>query len=78
METGTAHVLNLDGLDTFGKTGTAQAGAGRQDHAWFVGVTTTPKRRIAYCAFLDHGGSSANACLVVKEILLSLKEQGIL
>jgi len=78
MDTGTAHVLDLDGLDTFGKTGTAQAGAGQVDHAWFAGVTTTSKRRIAYCALLEHGGSSANACLVIKEILLSLKEQGIL
>jgi cell division protein FtsI/penicillin-binding protein 2 len=78
MDTGTAHILELEGMDTFGKTGTAQAGAGQNDHAWFAGVTTTSKRRIAYCALLEHGGSSANACLVIKEILLTLKEQGIL
>jgi penicillin-binding protein 2 len=78
MDTGTANVLDLEGLDTFGKTGTAQAGAGRSDHAWFAGVTTSPKRRIAYCVLLEHGGSSANACLVIKEILLKLKEDGFL
>ncbi len=78
MDTGTAHVLDIDGLDTFGKTGTAQASPGKSDHAWFAGVTMTPKRRIAYCVLLEHGGSSANACEVVKVILQSLKEQSIL
>jgi penicillin-binding protein 2 len=78
METGTAHVLDLEGMDTYGKTGTAQAGGERADHAWFAGVTKTAKRRIAYCALLEHGGSSANACLMVKEILLKLKEEGFL
>jgi penicillin-binding protein 2 len=78
MDTGTAHILELEGMDTFGKTGTAQARAGQEDHAWFAGVTTTSKRRIAYCVLLEHGGSSANACLVIKEILLSLQEQGLL
>jgi penicillin-binding protein 2 len=78
MDTGTAHVLQMEGMDTYGKTGTAQAGAGRSDHAWFAGVTSTPKRRIAYCVLLEHGGSSANACLIVRDILLSLKESGFL
>ena len=78
METGTAHILNLPGLDTFGKTGTAQAGSGKMDHAWFVGVTSSPKRRMAYSIFFENGGSSANACAAMKEVLLRLQEKGIL
>ncbi|MBF0122084.1 MAG: penicillin-binding protein 2 [Candidatus Omnitrophica bacterium] len=78
METGTAHILDLPGLDTFGKTGTAQAGAGKMDHAWFVGVTASSKRRIAYSFFFENGGSSANACAAMKEILLRLQEKGVL
>ena len=78
MDTGTAHILNLPGLDTFGKTGTAQAGPGKMDHAWFAGVTSSPKRRIAYSIFFENGGSSANACAAMKEVLLRLQEKGIL
>ncbi|MBF0569862.1 MAG: penicillin-binding protein 2 [Candidatus Omnitrophica bacterium] len=78
MESGTAHVLDMPGFDTFGKTGTAQAGSGHMDHAWFTGVTITAKRRIAYAVLLENGGGSANACAVVKQMLLDMKEKDIL
>jgi penicillin-binding protein 2 len=76
-DTGTAHALaDIAGVNTYGKTGTAQTGAGREDHAWFAGVSRTDKRVIAYCVFLEHGGSSANAVQLTKELLISLREQG--
>jgi penicillin-binding protein 2 len=78
MPTGTAHALDIPGMVTYGKTGTAQTGGGREDHAWFAGVTKTPESRIAYCAFLEHGGSSHNAVLMVREILEMLREEGII
>ncbi|MBF0595124.1 MAG: penicillin-binding protein 2 [Candidatus Omnitrophica bacterium] len=77
LDTGTAHALAaIPGTVTYGKTGTAQTGPGKEDHAWFAGVTRTDKRVIAYCVFLEHGGSSANAVLLTKEFLTSLIEQG--
>lgn len=77
LDTGTAHALaSLPGMVTYGKTGTAQSGAQREDHAWFAGVTRSDKRVIAYCIFLEHGGSSANAVALTREFLTTLREQG--
>jgi penicillin-binding protein 2 len=77
FDTGTAHALaSIPGVITYGKTGTAQTGANKEDHAWFAGVTRTDKRVIAYCVFLEHGGSSANAVQLTREFLISLRELG--
>ncbi|MBF0331321.1 MAG: penicillin-binding protein 2 [Candidatus Omnitrophica bacterium] len=78
METGTAKILDLPDLLIYGKTGTAQAGPGKGDHAWFAGVVQTAKRKLAFAVLLEHGGSSANACLAVKEILLELQSGGVI
>ncbi|NLE64298.1 MAG: penicillin-binding protein 2 [Elusimicrobia bacterium] len=78
MPDGTARLLDMSGFDTFGKTGTAQAGAGKSDHAWFAGVTRTSKGRIAYCLLLEHGGSSTNAVAAVKRMLERLMQEGVL
>lgn len=75
---GTAHVLDFDELYVAGKTGTAQTSGGKKDHAWFVGYVKSDKRNVAFCVFLEHGGSSQNACLVSKKLLLSMKKEEIL
>ena len=69
---GTAHILNLKEVYVAGKTGTAQAGKDREHHAWFVGYAKGEKKNIAFCVFLEHGGSSLNACLLAKDLLLGL------
>jgi penicillin-binding protein 2 len=76
METGTAHVLDIPGLEIYGKTGTAQAGAGKSDHAWFAGVSKTAQRKFVFVVFLEHGGSSANAALAAKNMLEILQVEG--
>ena len=78
MPSGTAHQLKMDGLTTYGKTGTAQTGAGREDHAWFAGVTRSSSGRFAYCFFLEHGGSSANAVSAVREILEQMRAANLI
>lgn len=75
---GTAHVLNLDQLYVAGKTGTAQTSGEKEDHAWFIGYVKNAKKNIAFCVFLEHGGSSQNACLVSRQLLLSMKEKDML
>ena len=76
LNTGTGHVLaDIPGVVTYGKTGTAQAGGNREDHAWFAGVSRTEKRAIAYCVLLEHGGSSANAVTLTHEFLTQLRDQ---
>ena len=74
---GTAHLLDISGLSVCGKTGTAQTSGGRKHHAWFVGYSNLDTKKIAFCVFLEHGGSSYNACRVARKLLLDLKEKQI-
>ncbi|MCK5506678.1 MAG: hypothetical protein KAJ10_16050, partial [Thermodesulfovibrionia bacterium] len=75
---GTAHVLDLEELYVAGKTGTAQASGKKLSHAWFVGYAKGEKRNIAFCVFLEHGGSSHNACLVARQLLLDMQAKEML
>jgi len=74
---GTAHILNISGLSIAGKTGTAQV-AKAQPHAWFAGFFPKDNPRYSICVLLEHGGSSANACLVAKKIIERIKEESLL
>ncbi len=75
---GTAHALDLRELYVAGKTGTAQTSGGQADHAWFVGYAKGDIRNIAFCVFLEHGGSSYNAVLLSRQLLLKLKQAKVL
>lgn len=76
---GTGHLLNdMAGMTIYGKTGTAQAGANKGDHAWFAGYVKSPKNNLAFCVFLENGGSSANAVEVTHQMLLRMQAQGII
>jgi len=71
---GTAHTLDIRGLQVSGKTGTAQSSSNKEHHAWFVGYVKGESKRFAFCVFLEHGGSSRNACLLGREFLLGLQK----
>ena len=73
---GTAHILALPDLAVAGKTGTAQVSRGLP-HGWFIGFAPTDVPKIAFCVFLEHGGSSALACSIAREILEKLLEQNL-
>ncbi len=75
---GTAHVLDFKDIIISGKTGTAQSSGTKPEHAWFVGYTFSTKPRIAFCVFLEYGGSSYHACQTARQIFLKIKEQHIL
>jgi len=75
---GTAHVLDLKELYVAGKTGTAQASGGKNDHSWFVGYAKGEVRNVAFCVFLEHGGSSHNAALLSRQLLLRMKRGKVL
>ena len=70
---GTAHELHLSDIRVSGKTGTAQTSGNKEDHAWFVGYTSGRGRDIVFCVFLEHGGSSHNANLIAREMLIRMK-----
>jgi len=75
---GTAHVLDVKGLTVAGKTGTAQTSRRREHHAWFVGYAQNRNKKIAICVFLEYGGSSQNACLLARQLLVHMQKQGVL
>lgn len=75
---GTARILNIEGLEVSGKTGTAQTTASKDSHAWFAGYTSQGKVKIAFCIFLEYGGSSYNAVVVTKDLLKQMQEMEIL
>ncbi len=77
-ETGTAHALEINGLYVAGKTGTAQTVKNKSSHAWFVGYTQGTPKDIAFCIFLEYGGSSQNACLLGRDLLMKMREEHLL
>ncbi|HOW35900.1 MAG TPA: penicillin-binding protein 2 [Candidatus Omnitrophota bacterium] len=77
-EEGTARLLAIQGVSVLGKTGTAETSGGRAAHAWFVGFCPLAKTKIVFCVFLEHGGTSYNACAVARQILLKMQEEQIL
>ena len=75
---GTAYALDMRELYVAGKTGTAQSSAGKEDHSWFVGYAKGERRDVAFCVFLEHGGSSHNAVLLSRRLLLKLRKLEVL
>ncbi len=75
---GTAHILDIPNMKVLGKTGTAQAGHGRESHAWFVGYTLDTQPRVAICVFLENGGSSYNSVVVTQQMLTQMRAAQIL
>jgi penicillin-binding protein 2 len=79
---GTAHAINLPGVEISGKTGTAQV-VGRKDdqvrdddaleikdHAWFVAYAPSDRPRIAVAVIVEHGEhGSSTAAPIAKEII---------
>jgi penicillin-binding protein 2 len=53
--------VRMPGLSIAGKTGTAQAGGERPDHAWFAGYVPAEEPRYAFVVVLEHGGSGSTA-----------------
>lgn len=60
---GTAHhqFRNIQGYEVWGKTGTAEMGAGQQPHAWFVGYARHgfTGEVISFAFMMEHGGEGS-------------------
>jgi penicillin-binding protein 2 len=62
-----------------GKTGTAQAGKGQADHAWFAGYAPADNPRIAFAVVLEHAGSgSKSAGPLARQLVEALLADGVL
>lgn len=60
-EGGTGYRSGMSSVNAAGKTGTAQAGGNRPDHAWFVACFPHEKPRYAICVLVEHGGKGSEA-----------------
>ena len=77
---GTAHgTVFLDLIEVAGKTGTAETGGGRSDHAWFAGYVPIEKPKFALVVVLQHSGNGGEvAGPVARRLVLRLRELGLL
>lgn len=77
---GTAHAsVYLPQIPVAGKTGTAETGTTRDDHAWFAGYAPADAPRVAFVVVLEHaGGGSTMAGPVARRLVERLDELGYL
>lgn len=77
---GTAYkTARLPGITLAGKTGTAETGGGKPDHAWFAGFAPAEQPRVAFCVVLEHGGSGSKAAApLARELVERMRELGLI
>jgi len=69
----------LPEIEFAGKTGTAEVGGNRPDHAWFAGYAPANNPRVAFAVVLEHCGSGGReAGPVAKELVRSLLATGLI
>lgn len=69
--------IRNDAVAVAGKTGTAETGGGRPDHAWFAGFVPAEQPQFAVVVVLEHGGSGSRAAgPVAREMILELHRNG--
>jgi penicillin-binding protein 2 len=62
-----------------GKTGTAEAGGGKPDHAWFAGYAPADRPKVAFVVVLENAGSGGHAAgPVARQLVQALVSQGII
>lgn len=76
---GSGHkTVRLDEVSIAGKTGTAENGGGRPDHAWFAGYVPADQPQYAFVAVLENGGSGSRAAgPVARELVRKMVAAGL-
>jgi penicillin-binding protein 2 len=76
---GTGKRVKLARIAIAGKTGTAEVGGGRPDHAWFAGYAPADDPRVAFVVVLENGGSGGQvAGPVARRFVEAMLETGTL
>lgn len=76
---GTGKRVRLDEVAVAGKTGTAEVGGGKPDHAWFAGYVPADNPRVAFVVVLEHGGSGGHvAGPVAHDFVQALLQAGVI
>lgn len=74
---GTANALASLTVGVAGKTGTAQVPRGLP-HSWFSGFFPFKDPKFAICVLLESGGSGTAACVVARQIIQGMIDQGLI
>ena len=71
--------VRLPNIKIAGKTGTAEVGGGKPDHAWFAGFAPAERPEVAFVVVLEHGGSGSRAAgPIAKQLVQSMLNSGSL
>ncbi len=71
--------VHLPGVAIAGKTGTAETGGPRDDHAWFAGYVPADAPRYAFVVVLEHAGHGADAAgPLARNLIQRMQELGYL
>jgi len=75
---GTAYAtVALDSVAIAGKTGTAETGPGRAEHAWFAGYAPAHRPQVAFVVVVEHGGDAASgAGPIARRLVDRMQRQG--
>ncbi len=61
---------NFDGMELCAKTGTAEVGGDKEDHAWFVGFSRNEETPLAFVVVVENGGSGRGVALPVARTVM--------
>jgi penicillin-binding protein 2 len=76
---GTGKRIRLKQVTIAGKTGTAEVGGNKTDHAWFAGYTPAERPQVAFVVVIENGGSGgANAGPYAKKLVEALVEHEVI
>ncbi len=77
---GTAYkTVRMSEVAIAGKTGTAETGGNRPDHAWFAGYAPAGKPRVAFVVVLEHAGSGGHvAGPLARKFVQAMLQEGLL
>jgi penicillin-binding protein 2 len=71
--------VRLNEIMIAGKTGTAETGGGKPDHAWFAGYVPADRPKIAFVVVLENAGSGGHAAgPVARKFVQSMLAHGLI
>lgn len=71
--------VRMKEISIAGKTGTAETGGGKNDHAWFAGFVPAERPKYAFAIVIEHGGSGSKvAGPIARTLIQLLLEAGLL
>ena len=71
--------VRMKEISIAGKTGTAETGGGKNDHAWFAGFVPATRPKYAFAVVIEHGGSGSRvAGPVAQKLVRAMLDTGLL